>query len=309
MRESADLDDLDLLLVTALQTAPRATWQQLGQVLGVTASTAARRWERLTGAGLAWLSCHPLRLPGISAVLAVIGINCVAVRLPSVAATVAEDPHVFNVSHVTGFYDLVVIAAFADQISLGRYLRFRVGSLDGVQSVRVHIVTDLHTEGSQWRLDRLEAAHRAALLADRPAARRTPNVVPDAADLVLMTALRDNPRQSAADLARSTRLSTTSVRRRLIRLDAARLMAWRCDVARGASGWPVAASFWGVAPPDRAAEISGQVSRLRETRFCASLSGRTTCCSRSGSAPWPTSNPSRSSSPNKFRTSPSPPAT
>lgn len=120
MRESAELDDLDLLLVTALQTAPRATWQQLGQVLGVTASTAARRWERLTGAGLAWLSCHPRRLPGISAVLAVIGVNCVAIRLPSVAATVAEDPHVFNVSHVTGFYDLVVIAAFTDQISLGR---------------------------------------------------------------------------------------------------------------------------------------------------------------------------------------------
>lgn len=50
-------------------------------------------------------------------------------------------------------------------------------------------------------------------------------------------------------------------------------MAWRCDVARCASGWPVAAAFWGVVPPDRAAEISGQVSRLRETRFCASLSG------------------------------------
>lgn len=194
MRESADFDDLDLLLVTALQTAPRATWQQLGQVLGVTASTAARRWARLTGAGLAWMSCHPLRLPGVSAVLAVIGVNCVAARLPSVAATVADDPHVFNVSHVNGFYDLVVVAAFTDQISLGRYLRFRVGCLDGVQSVHAHIVTGLHTEGSQWRLDRLEAPHRAVLLAGRPAAGRATNAVPDAADLALMTALRENPR-------------------------------------------------------------------------------------------------------------------
>jgi hypothetical protein len=66
LRRSAELDELDLLLVTALQSTPRADWQRLGQLLGTSASTAARRWARLTQAGLAWQSCHPLHLPRIS---------------------------------------------------------------------------------------------------------------------------------------------------------------------------------------------------------------------------------------------------
>jgi hypothetical protein len=36
MRGSTDLDELDLLLVTALQTSPRASWERIGQVLDVT---------------------------------------------------------------------------------------------------------------------------------------------------------------------------------------------------------------------------------------------------------------------------------
>jgi DNA-binding Lrp family transcriptional regulator len=98
-------------------------------------------------------------------------------------------------------------------------------------------------------------------------------VTPDATDLALMTALSTDPRRSAADLACDTELSVTSVRRRLARLDTARLIAYRCDVARGVSGWPVAVNFWAVVPPHQAARIAGQVTALRETRFCASLSG------------------------------------
>jgi DNA-binding Lrp family transcriptional regulator len=274
MRESADLDELDRLLVTALQTSPRASWQQVGQVLAISASTVARRWDRLTGEGLVWPSCHPLRLPGTSFMKAIIEVDCVAVRLPPVAVAIAEDPHVLTVNHVTGPHDLVVIAVFADQMSLGRYLRFRVGRLDGVRSVHAHIVTSLHTEGSRWRLDRLDAPHRAVLRTDSPATKPADGTGPDATDLTLMSALSANLRQSATDLARDTDLSTTSVRRRLVRLDAARIMACRFEVARYASGWTTAVNVWGVMPPEHTARIITQVTHLRETRFCGSLSGR-----------------------------------
>jgi DNA-binding Lrp family transcriptional regulator len=96
---------------------------------------------------------------------------------------------------------------------------------------------------------------------------------PDETDLALMTALSTNPRQSAVDLARDTQLSTTSVRRRLVRLHTAKYMTYRCEVARCASGWPIAANFWGAMASEHTARITAQVVRLRETRFCASLSG------------------------------------
>lgn len=269
MRGSADLDELDRLLVTALQTSPRANWQQIGHLLGISASTAARRWDRLTESGLAWISCRPLRLSRTSFTRAIIEIDCAPLRLHTVAATIADDPHVVTVNHVTGSHDLVVIAAFADQISLGRYLRSRIGGLDGVQSIHVHIITNLHAEGSRWRLDRLTTPPNTS----QPT-RPTNGVGPDDADLTLMNALSTNPRQSVANLARDTDLSPTSVRRHLIRIDTARFMACRFDVARCASGWPIAVNFWGTMAPDHATRIITQITHLRETRFCGSLSGR-----------------------------------
>jgi len=63
LHRSAELDELDLLLVTALQATPRADWQHLGRLLGVSASTATRRWARLTQAGVGRLSCWGCRKP------------------------------------------------------------------------------------------------------------------------------------------------------------------------------------------------------------------------------------------------------
>jgi len=272
MRESAILDELDLLLVTALQTSPRADWQQIGRVLNVAATTAARRWERLRQAGLAWLTCHPLRLPGVSPLVALIEIDCAPGKLHSVATHVIEDPHVVTAAHVTGNHDLVVTAAFADHASLARYVGFRLGAMDGVTATRAQIVTALYADGSRWRLDRLDERHRGTLRPDRPAAAAT-RTDPDVADEALMAALGQDCRLAAADLAKRTGLSATSVRRRLARLEADKVIAFRCEVARFLSGWPVAVLLWGTVAPDRAAQVTAALVGMRETRMCASLAG------------------------------------
>lgn len=272
MPEFAGLDELDSQLITALQTAPRAGWSQIGSALDVSATTAARRWQRLTAAGLAWLSCHPMRLPGAVAVVAVIEVTCAADRLHAIAASIADDPHVFTVGYVTGDSDLQVTAAFVDRVSLSRYLAFRLRGLPGVTATRTHIATAVHTEGSRWRLDRLGAGSREQLGArTRPATGGRPG--PDSTDMLLMAALNDDCRQPVGTLAARTGLSPTSVRRRLERLESGRLIAYRCEVARYASGWPVAVTFWGTVPADRAEAVVAQVARLREVRMCASLAG------------------------------------
>ena len=56
MQKSDQLDELDYSLVNALQIAPRAPWSLIGEVLGISPVTAARRWERLTGEGHAWMT-------------------------------------------------------------------------------------------------------------------------------------------------------------------------------------------------------------------------------------------------------------
>jgi DNA-binding Lrp family transcriptional regulator len=278
LRRSAELDELDLLLVTALQATPRAGWPQLGQLLGTSASTAARRWARLTGAGLAWQSCHPLHLPGLSAFAALIEVDTTPGKLHQVAAQLAGDPHVFDVIHLSGARGLLAVAGFADHAQLGRYLGMRLASLDGVTAARAQLATTLHTEASRWRADRLPAQPAAAARrpAPAPATAAAPppaRAGPDQADLLVITALARDPRLPVAELAGRAGLSPTTTARRLARLQAGRLLAWRTDVARVAAGWPVAAHLWGRLPPDRTTQATAQLVTMREVRMCASITG------------------------------------
>lgn len=267
------LDELDMRLVTLLQDSPRAEWSEVGAALGVDPSTAARRWARLSAAGHAWFSCYPVSLEGAPMVVAFVEVDCVPGRVHEVAVELAGDPHVFTVEQMTGARDLVLTCVFDGLGELARYTGMRVGALPGVAASRTQIATALHMDGSRWRLDRPTAAAR-------PRQGRT-GAVPGQPgrspvrreDQALVRALTDDPRQPVARLARRTGLSPTTVRRRLRRLEESRSLVFRCEVARGLSGWPVSVSLWCAAPPKDTARIAAHVSGLREVRLVASLSG------------------------------------
>ena len=110
--QPAPLDELDYLLITALQTSPRAEWAQIGKALGVDASTAARRWNRLTEAGNAWLSCYTVAVGAVVPIIAFIEVDCAAGALHEVAAEIADDPHLITIEHVTGARDLLLSEDF-----------------------------------------------------------------------------------------------------------------------------------------------------------------------------------------------------
>lgn len=268
LQESATLDELDYLLVTALQREPRAEWRRIGGELGIDPSTAARRWARLTEAGLAWLSCYPAWLPP-GALIAFIELDCAPGRVHEVALELADDPHLFTIEHVTGGRDLLLTATFTGQAQLASYIGFRLGAVPGVTATRTHVASTLHAEGSRWRLDRL--AFPAARTSPAPGFSGRGALTPD--DLALIDVLARDVRQSAAALAERTGSSPTTVRRRLARLDREGLIAYRCEVSRPHSGWPVSVTFWGTAPADGTGSVAARITRLRETRMYVSLSG------------------------------------
>lgn len=268
------LDELDYLLITALQTSPRAEWAQIGKVLGVDASTAARRWHRLTEAGHAWLSCYTVAVGPAVPIIAFIEVDCAAGALHDVAAEIADDPHLITIEHVTGARDLVLTAAFPDLAMLARYVGFRLGRLPGVSATRSQTATAVHTEGSRWRLDRLDPDSHDLLAKDRgPAMPRRGLPAPDALDARLYLLLSEDFRQSAASLAERLGVSPTTVRRRLDRMHRQDSLIYRCEVARHLSGWPISVTLWGIAPAGETSRIASQLIRMRETRLCASLTG------------------------------------
>ncbi|MFD7680541.1 Lrp/AsnC family transcriptional regulator [Streptomyces sp. NPDC059271] len=265
------LDELDYLLITALQHAPRADWRRIGAALDVDGTTAARRWARLTESGLAWLGCHPNPALVGELIVAFIEVDCVSGKLHAVCERILDDPPLFNIEHATGARDLLLTAVFRSQTQLARYVGFRLGGLDGIAATRTQLATALHAEGSRWRLDRLGEGSRGLLGADRE--RQNPGSDLGKADLDLILLLSQDCRQSVAGLAERSGLSPTTVRRRLDRLDAARAVSYRCEAARSVSGWPVSATLWGIAPAAETARITAQISGMRETRLCATLSG------------------------------------
>lgn len=269
-----ELDPLDRLLITALQTAPRADWHVIGAALDVNATTAARRWARLSEAGAAWLSCHPWMVEGAPLLNAFIELDCAPGQIHQVATELAEDPHTLSVEHVTGPPDLVVNAIFSDQAELGRYVGFRLGRLPGVTGCRVQISTHTHVEASQWRLDRLDAGRLARLAppAKRPAV-RAPSRTLRRRDLPFYLALGRDPRMPLARLAAETGLSPATARRRLDHIEAEQSLLFRCDVARYLSGWPTTAHLWCSAPPAVVGQVAADLAKLRETRLCAELTG------------------------------------
>ncbi|MFH8621780.1 Lrp/AsnC family transcriptional regulator [Streptomyces vietnamensis] len=273
---SGVLDELDHLLITALQTSPRARWERIGAAVGVDASTVARRWKRLTEAGHAWMSCHPAGIGPTPPTVAVIEVDCVSGNLHEVAAAIVDDPHLITIDHVTGSRDLVLTAAFPDQAALARYVGLRLEALPGVAATRSQIASTVHAVGSRWRLDRLAPGSRENLSQD-PSGGGTGigRGLSSADDLDhrLLDLLAQDCRQSVAALAQSSGASASTVRRRLDRFHRADALVYRCEVARYLSGWPVAVTFWGVAPPDATARITSQLITQRETRLCASLSG------------------------------------
>ncbi|MFJ9953412.1 Lrp/AsnC ligand binding domain-containing protein [Kitasatospora sp. NPDC091207] len=270
------VDELDLALVNALQLRPRAPWSLLGQTLGISPVTAARRWRRLSRAGIAWVTAYGLPHPDDRGCVAYVDLDCAPDRLRQVADEVAEDPHVMSVEHFSQGCDLVVTAAFTDLAALSRYTAERLGRLPGVNAVRVHLATGFYAEGIRWRLDSLDPAQRVELHDDQPAGNGKPSGIRAEVreeDRELLIRLGVDGRLDQAGLAAATGLSPSTLRRRLDRLAASDAIRFRCEIAARDAGRPILATFRADLPPDRLDTVGPQLARLPEVRLCVSVTG------------------------------------
>ncbi|MFD5922930.1 Lrp/AsnC family transcriptional regulator [Kitasatospora sp. NPDC058201] len=269
-------DELDLALVNAMQLRPRAPWSLLGQTLGISPVTAARRWRRLSEAGIAWVTAYGLPHPEDPGCVAYLDLDCAPDRLGQIADDLAEDPHVMSIDHLSQGCDLVVTAAFTDLAAVSRYTAERLGRLPGVNAVRTHLATGFYAEGIRWRLDSLDHAQRVELHDDHPAANGPPPAVRAEVrreDRELLIRLGVDGRLDQAELAAATGLSPSTLRRRLDRLAASDAIRFRCEIAARDAGRPVMTTFRADLPPDRLDEVGPQLARLPEVRLCVSVTG------------------------------------
>lgn len=271
--ESIEVTELDLALVNALQVQPRGTWAELARPLEVAPSTLARRWERLTDAGLAWVIAVPGREFSRGRCSAYVSIRCRHGASPDVIARLARHHEVATIETTVGSTDLLVDLFAPDLRALNRFLTEELDQLAGITSTTVVLATSLYFEGSRWRLGSLDRTQLATLADAGTRSHAPPSLRLDDVDRSLLRELVRDGRLSWIDLAKRTGVSTATARRRINRLRSAGIVTFRCDFAGSLAGWPLSISLLAHAPASEVDTICRTLATLPESRVVAAVTG------------------------------------
>ncbi|MFJ6852939.1 Lrp/AsnC family transcriptional regulator [Streptomyces sp. NPDC091271] len=275
MRETVTASELDLALVNALQLRPRASWTELAPALGVTASTLARRWDRLQEEGLAWVYAAPGREFSRTRCSAFVLVRCAPGSRSRIAERLCAFEEAATIEHTgPGSADLLLDVLTPGLPALKRFLITRLEPLPGLVSVECLLATSLSVEGSRWRLRSLAPTQLTALgPPGAGTAERLSGVELDVVDRALLDALVRDGRLPLAALADHAAASPATVRRRLRRLADSGVLTLRCDMASALAGSPVPVSLLGRAPARDTATIHRTLAALPECRLVASVTG------------------------------------
>ena len=142
------VDELDLMLINALQLAPRASWNAIGSVLAVDPVTAARRWERLQSTGLAWVTAVAGPLAHGEFCMAYIDVACRPGALATVVDALNAHPEVRYLHRLAAEFELLLVIAVPTPPDVATYVSERLAATDGVTAYRTRLRTAGYREPS-----------------------------------------------------------------------------------------------------------------------------------------------------------------
>jgi DNA-binding Lrp family transcriptional regulator len=264
-----NIDETDLALLHALQIAPRAPWDAVGKALGISSSTAARRWQRLTRRGDAWVTSYAVDPPQTCG--AMVEVKCDANRVQEAVDAISADPHAMSVEVTAGGRDLLLAVRVRSVDMLSRYLA-RLQRVPGVRSISSNVITESFSDAGRWRLDALDGAQQFTLRNGEEPRSAAPTEFA-ALDRRLAVALSEDGRMPLSELAERLGVSVNTIRRRLARLIAGDALRFRCDVARPVSGYDIAATFWVDVAPLALVKSARALAALPRTRVVVSVAG------------------------------------
>ncbi|TSB28365.1 Lrp/AsnC family transcriptional regulator [Streptomyces sp. NBC_01525] len=260
------LEEVDLALVDALQINPRASWTTLAEVLELAPITLARRWQRLTDDGAAWIT---VALGNSLSKGAIVEFSCAPGTATQVAERLAELPHVITVGVTTGEYEVFALIMAPSLAAISTVLLKTLPLPEQVTKVRSHVFGSTFG-GIIWRLGVMNRSQADQV---REAIGPLPRKIRPfgAADRALFLALGHDGRRRYASLADELNTTPPAVKRRLERLRRHGDITFRCDVARPLAGWPTMALLWLTVPDVEVQRIGNALGSWPETRHCAAV--------------------------------------
>lgn len=260
----------DLAIIHALQVSPRAAWRDVGAAVGLSAETAARRWDALRRDGLAWIAPAPgprYLAEGASAFV----FASMSGSPDQVLDRLVAAPAFGTVSLVAGSSTLLADCFAADHHELAESLTTTFAHVSGVEDRDVLLVTKLYRQSVEWREDALDPGQVRSLTSGRG---EGSVYSPDSVDASIVRALAADGRAAWADLADAVGISPQTARRRTDRLMESGLLSFRCDASdRDAHPGQHEATLVLDVPPSRLDAVGQQCAALPECRVSAQVFG------------------------------------
>ena len=263
------LDELDRKIVAALQVNVRASWPQIARAIGSSESTVARRANRLLDEGLLKFLVAPEASNAHDSESVLLAVKCDPGTVRTVAQFFAERPAVRFAAIVTGTFDLLVEHEIESH-QLTKLLLDELYQIPGVRETSSHSVTKTFKKANEWARHLLGDA-ASSLKLQTP--RGGPLHLMDEIDLALIKQLREDARQSSAELATALSVSAPVARRRLDTLIASKSISLGMYIEPRRLGFGVEAVIWLDSDFGSMARIADRLNTLTEVRYLAAIAG------------------------------------
>jgi DNA-binding Lrp family transcriptional regulator len=267
-------DLLDIKLVYALQLDGRAPFSVIGEVLGVSDQTIARRYNRLRSSGL--LRVRGLVEPDLLGLRSwLVRVQCTPSAAAAVAEALARRPDTAWISLTSGGTEVACVVRTRSGDEDSHLLLDTLPRSRGVTGITAQCVLHTYFGGvlslvnKSGTLTPEQVAVLQPQAGPRPAA---PARVTDA-DEPLLNALELDGRTTFSDLATETGWSQSTVRRRLADLRASGLLYFDVDFHHSLLDLTARGMVWLTVNPAQLGTAGEAMAAHPETAYVAAMTG------------------------------------
>ncbi len=272
---AAEVDELDLKLIQALQLDGRAPASRIAVVLGVSDQTVARRIRKLRmTANLRVVGVvDETRLGGSGWI---VRLCCAPGVADQVAAALARRQDTSYVALVSGGAEVICLMKPRDRRERDELLLDRLRRTPRVTSVSASCLLHHYFDGSRGTVSKIAVLTPEQKGALRPPAVRSATDYPvlDAADETLLAALSQDGRATLAELRSVSDLSEDQVRRRLEHLRRNGVLYFDVQFDLAPFGREVTALLWLTVAPSALGQVGKALAEHGQVTCAAAVSGR-----------------------------------
>ncbi|MEV7007040.1 Lrp/AsnC family transcriptional regulator [Streptosporangium sp. NPDC051022] len=272
--EELGLDERDLAIVAALHVDGRLQWGRLGEILGLSDRTVARRAKRLIEHGVVRVVgvVNPYH-SGYATPMIVRG-RCVKGSIVTLAGLIAHRPDTLWVDILVGGTDLCFVTFAGSRESRNAFLLKELPGIDQLADVGVYTMLHSFGDARLWYPRFLDEDQYRALapVHDRRAEPSSPQAL-TTEDRAFLRVLARDGRAGYAELAAAASCSESTARRRMRLLTESGAINFHTDVDLALLGYGVEAMLWMSVLPGALDRVGRALAAADPVRFVAATTG------------------------------------